>query len=273
MKRVMITKKIDWFINKIKRLQTEINNREFSIRIIIVIIFLVIWVYFLLMQLPNIPKLNAQDSSQTNSSGLIPDYGSLAALVFTISIVILLRLDSEIWHNSKISLGKCSNKTTNSNSQNTKCEDNNLRGLIILALGITAIIAIWLTVRLFGIMILRYVIEPNYSFLVGDLFNLIGFILVANICFTLHTTFAKIKQESQGENADVRIVRGLMSIPIQAVIIGLITILPRYGETGFTKLLGGIPWYVAVVAVLVAVLALLYFIWENLRSKTLMRLY
>jgi hypothetical protein len=241
---------------------TYIKKHERLIRIIIAIALLIITSYFFYLHLPNIPKLNMQGTPQINTIDFIPDYGSLAALTLTVSIVILLGIDKEIWRNSGIST---------SNLQNTNYfKDNNLRGLIILALGVTAIVAIWLTIRASSISVFRYLIDSNYSFLVGDIFYILSFILITNICFTLHTTFAKIKQESstQGEHTDVRVIRGLIGVPIQAVIIGLITILPRYSESGLTSVIGGIYGYVAVVAVLITVLVLLYLVWANLRSKT-----
>lgn len=122
---------------------------------------------------------------------------------------------------------------------------------------------------------MRYLLQSGYDFLTGDVFAIISYVLITSLCFTLHTSFAKIRGESKNQDGqtDIRIIRGLIMAPIQAVIIGLITILPRYNESGLTDLIGGTYGFVAVVATLIGVLVLLYFIWERMRFKAAMKGY
>jgi len=190
-----------------------------------------------------------------SSSSTAVDFGSLTALLATVIIVLVFGIDREIISSAR---AKKDNDYVNGNSM----------GLIALGLGISGLVAIWLAIRTAGVLLLKYLIESNYVFMTSDVFTIISFILIANLCFTLQTTFSEIRgQKGKNENADFETISGLLKATITAVIIGLITVLPRYSDFTLLQEVNGINGYLIVVAVLISSLVVLYILWERVHVR------
>ncbi len=194
------------------------------------------------------------------------DFGSVSSLFVTFVIVLLFGMDTEIWCSSRLAIvGKSDSEVRKSSL-----------GIVILALGIVGIIGIWLTVRTIGLFVHRYIIEvmvnskPTfYPYFISDIFTMIGFILIANLCFTLLRTLRDVGNNANiGEKGDPMVlVQDLITTPIQAIIIGLVTIIPRYGDDLFLASVGGMNGYVTVVGVSLVSLVVLCGVWLYLRAK------
>jgi hypothetical protein len=179
------------------------------------------------------------------------DYAGVSSLFATLVVVLYFRIDSEMRDNYEDAIGKNNHKEKST-------------GIVILALGIAALIGIWLAIRTIGLFIDRYVEVQNYVYLSSNVFTIVGFILLANLCFTLQRTLVNTRQQSN----DIKRIRGLITAPIQAIIIGLITILPRYNDPTLLNYIGETYGYVALVAVLIAALVALCLLWAHLNEAS-----
>ena len=179
------------------------------------------------------------------------DFGSLSSFFATIVIVLLFGIDRDIRKACNLAIvGKSS-----------ESDFKSLWGVVILAVGIVGLIAIWLAIRTGGLSAYRYVIESNYVFTIDDIFGIVSYILIANLCFTLVSTLSK----TRGSSSDLESLRGLITVPIQAIIISLIIVIPRYDDSYFiNNVVKGITGYVAIIAVLSASLVVLCMAWLRL---------
>jgi hypothetical protein len=184
------------------------------------------------------------------------DVGSISALFATFAVVFLFGIDKEIRSKCKITIVRKGN--------NRNIFENSL-GIVALILAIVAVIAIWLVIRTIGLTIQKYTTEATpsgYGYLTSDIFYVLSFILTANLCFTLFRTLGNIN-DGDGEKG----ILDWITVPIQALIIGLVVILPRYNDPVLTDAIGGINGYVAVVAVFIGSLTLLCLVWDRLRGR------
>jgi hypothetical protein len=229
---------IEVILKKQVRLKKRKEKGWLYVRYVLIILFSYFTVIFLLRNFGKVPL-------SVFGIHLSLDYGGVSSLLATLVIVLFFRIDSEMRDTYKLAIvGKDKQK-------------ENSMGIVVLALGIAALIGIWLAIRTIGVFVNRYVGEQDYTYLTSDVFSIIGFILLANLCFTLQRTLVSARQQR---------IQGLITAPIQAIIIGLITILPRYNDAGFLSTIGEMNGYVALVAVLVAALVALCLLWAYLKS-------
>jgi hypothetical protein len=184
------------------------------------------------------------------------DVGSISALFATFAVIFLFGIDKEIRSTCGITIvRKGSNRNTFESSL----------GIVTLILAIAALIAMWLVIRTIGLTIQKYIVEATpigNGYFASDIFYVLSFILTANLCFTLYRTLASSK-DGDGEKG----ILNWIVVPIQALIIGLVVILPRYNDKVLTDVIGGINGYVTVVAVFIGSLTLLCFVWDRLRDR------
>ncbi len=90
------------------------------------------------------------------------------------------------------------------------------------------VIALWLAIRKSGLTVYNGLFTEGYGYHTRDVFDIIAYILTANLCFTLMTTFSKLKE-----------TRHLVYVGIRAAIIGFLTFLPRYGDHNLIAAFGG----------------------------------
>lgn len=191
------------------------------------------------------------------------DFGSISSLFAALAVALLLRIDSEIW-----TLSNLENVIINNENSNKNVRQRSL-GTAILLLGIAGIIGIWLSIRTFGIFTSKYIVEAmveskltNFPYFISDIFTMIGFILITNLCFTLVETLSKATKN----NKQIETIQDLITTPIQATIIGLIIILPRYSDYLFISSVGGINGYIMVIGILLASLVVLCLLLLHLKK-------
>ncbi len=187
------------------------------------------------------------------------DLGGIASLLVLIGLIFLLRLDNEV----KETLDRQYNSIS--------------YRMVILLFLIAGIIALWFSIRTFGLVIEHSLIIPSntftspsnttelvpsstpeltanisFSYTASNIFSMLGFLLAANLCFSLGKTFrdidganGKTKNPSTrdankpDDSANIHDpVPKLLGAVIQTIIIGLITFTPRLLDSTLLDLLG-----------------------------------
>lgn len=137
---------------------------------------------------------------------------------------------------------------------------------IVLVLILVGSTSLWLTVRVIGLYVIRrYILMESgekakkWIYMERDIFQMVSYVLTANLCFTLMRALALTagsKQSAGGEQTS-GVIAGLINVAIQAVIIGFLTLLPRYKDFQFLNKVGGPRGYVSIViSMIVSIVAL-----------------
>lgn len=193
------------------------------------------------------------------------DWGGIGSLLITLGFVLIFRIYEEAREIYK-----------------KKYEDNLWR-IVILALLLTGLVGIWQTIRAICYYFVLYV--KNVSFYYpSDIFGMLAFVLTANVCFTLYRVFDKMaraekdvelgldkmeeKVSTSESHKEKDVELGLIGVLLQAIIIGLITLLPRLYDETFLKNLGGPVGYVSVFLVLVFAVVLLIVLRTRVKERT-----
>ena len=122
---------------------------------------------------------------------------------------------------------------------------NNVLSLILVAIGL---IAIWLSVRVSLLLCYNFLFINDYAYSQYQILNLISYLLMARLCFTIiKTTQHDLKIED------------FLDVTVQAVLIGIITFLPTYGNPSLLKLIGGVDRYALILVSMVIVLFVLIY--------------
>ena len=114
--------------------------------------------------------------------------------------------------------------------------------------------------RVIGLYVIRrYILiengekAKNWTYAERDIFQMVSYVLTANLCFTLMRALAL----TAGNGQTSGVIRGLIDVAIQAVIIGFLTLLPRYKDSDFLKNVGNSRGYVSIViSMVVSIVAL-----------------
>jgi hypothetical protein len=123
----------------------------------------------------------------------------------------------------------------------------------ILVLVVTGFVGIWLSVRKLGLLVSQYLFVSGYGYTQYEIIDTIAFVLAARLCFSLAKTLGDVEQ---GKG---KAIKQIIDATMQAVLIGLITILPRYGDSnlitqitinGYVLLLIGITITLAILSFL-----------------------
>jgi len=87
-------------------------------------------------------------------------------------------------------------------------------------------ISLWMTIRFAGRHF--YLFSTGDVYLTESILNMLAWLLTTNLCLTLFTAFT-LPTNSNGEdgNGNSANISGLLSVARQAIIIGIITFLPR----------------------------------------------
>jgi len=149
-----------------------------------------------------------------------------------------------------------------------------------IAITLVGLVALWLAVRVTLLFAERYILSPallsGFSpkidssieeledltvYLPENVFLMVSYALIANLCFTLARTFLTIGRP-------IDIPRELISVAIQAVLIGFITLVPRVSDVLFfprdpsiqaiERLIKMTGFVFIMIAMIVSVLVLLY---------------
>lgn len=175
--------------------------------------------------------------------GIIFDLGGILSLVATFVIFALILWKFKIYN--KIS-------TTIDELKNTYP----LRVFPVLILLLIAFVSLWLTLRVIGVFVIkRYILEVNYMYKQEDIFLMLTYLLTANLCLTLLRALTpKDKGKTQDES---EATKGLISVAIQAVIIGLITFVSRHNL--FTKDFSDSASFMLIILSMLASIVVLIF--------------
>jgi hypothetical protein len=129
----------------------------------------------------------------------------------------------------------------------------NAPSIVLIGVGI---IALWLSVRVVLLFSLRYLTAENYVYNQYEIFYMIAYALAARLCFTLQTSI-------RGEDGKKRIAQVVNAV-MQAILIGIITLLPRYEDPILGLKLGGPSGFVSVLLSMAITLALLMYVIRRL---------
>jgi hypothetical protein len=141
-------------------------------------------------------------------------------------------------------------------------KDSSTYGFIITcSLLATSVIAIWLTIRAGGILIVNLLTE-DYLYSQYLILDLISYILVVNLCFGL------IKTLRQKEPR----LSGIASAAIQSVLIGVIVFLPKNNSYGFLYALQlynqGVIGFLMLSVSIAVILVSLTILWNRSEKST-----
>lgn len=143
---------------------------------------------------------------------------------------------------------------------------------IVILLGVAGI-ALWITIRHIGLFVIRrYIEQVNYNYRPEDIFDMVAFLLTANLCFTLIRALAieETKDQSQVQSEDdasKRTIRGLIDVAIQAILIGFITFIPR-SRTAYESTRTTINYVLIVIIMAVSIIVLVLARQRLTSSKT-----
>ena len=121
---------------------------------------------------------------------------------------------------------------------------------------IIGFLSLWMTFRFTGLHLLKFLTTNTY--LPDQILNLLAWLLTTNLCFTLFNAFT-LPDEGNNKNK----LEGLVNVSIQAIIIGIITFLPR-NSTLQLDLIGGATNYLMILIGLIISLSLLIILRERI---------
>jgi hypothetical protein len=135
-------------------------------------------------------------------------------------------------------------------------------GLPLLFLAGIIFVGFWLTARLIGFYFYKYLFKDGFYYTQYQIFEMISYILATRLCLTL---FETIKKDALEEGHNNRFIKsGYIDTAIQAVIIGIITVLPNYANSSILERLGSTQdsqflGFLALLITLVLILMLLLY--------------
>ena len=134
-------------------------------------------------------------------------------------------------------------------------------GLTLLFLAGIIFVGFWLTARLVGFYFYQYLFKDGFIYIQYQIFEMISYVLATRLCLTL---FGTIMKDALKEGEDNRFIKsGYIDTAIQAVIIGIITVLPNYantdilakfGDTKDSQILGFLAFLITLVLILMILL-------------------
>jgi hypothetical protein len=168
------------------------------------------------------------------------DYGGSLSLLVTIGIAISVLCYREKYGTEVI--------------DDIKNAKDSLWSLIFISTILGGFISFWLAIRASGYYIYTYISDEKFIFGIGNIFGILGYVLVANLCFSLYRTFKKIGLGGTDKEKGVA-TDALLDWAIQAVIIGLLVFLPRYSDGIFVdEIIHGYPNFVILLMSMIGIL-------------------
>lgn len=133
--------------------------------------------------------------------------------------------------------------------------------IVMCSLLVTSVIAIWLTIRAGGVLILNLFTE-NYPYSQYQILDLISYILVVNLCFGLTKTLRQKETK----------LSGIASAAIQSVLIGVIVFLPKSSSYDFLRALQvynqGVIGFLMISVSIAVILVSLTILWNRSEKTT-----
>ncbi len=171
-------------------------------------------------------------------SGHAWDINGLITSGFTLGIVVALLVKSH--RNKRESI----NESLSDKNRNLK--DSMKKYTMELAFIAILFIAVWLGTRTLLLFIHRYLLEEGYVYTQYEILDLIAYALTINLVFTL---LKKIPEEIE--------LKQIVDTAIQSVLIGIIVLLPKYGDAAtLSKLGGGVNYAFLIIAIGILLLCL-----------------
>jgi hypothetical protein len=137
------------------------------------------------------------------------------------------------------------------------------RTTIVMALAGAGLIAIWLVVRVVGLSIKNYLFIDNFQYAPYDILTIISYILIASLCFNLTRNI----RESM-------LIKNVAKATIQALLITLIVLVPRYGDASWiSNYLGdhsqaqGVVSFCLIAITLSIVIAAVAVVWKYIGEE------
>lgn len=171
--------------------------------------------------------------------------GGFASLFASVAIALLLHVPEDV-------------------SGLIRNQSDGLWGMVILVFGVIGFYAIWLSVRALGLYFRNYVLEPSKEirYLPSDVFSLIGFVLAANLAFTIMRQLSTVGEKKPDgiTSRNGKLIKELVSTLVQALVISALVLAPRYNESSLiTELGGSVYYFIALLLSLVVAIVLLLF--------------
>ena len=230
--------------------ETTQNNKFFEIDLgknwkyfRIVITALLILALFLIVAV-NFDWLFYLDSSQSESE---IDWREVSYLVVTCTIVSWLKLPDAFVADMK----------------NMKKEWRKLSFFLLMF--IIGLVIVWFAVRAVGTFVFRINIELSRSSIrqASEVLSLIGYVVAANLPFTILRTYhgrssrngeENINSRSDAYQQNLKIIKATIDVLLQAILIILITLVPILGKE---KMLEGIGGYIGFSTIFLSIIGTL----------------
>jgi len=132
--------------------------------------------------------------------------------------------------------------------------------LIVTVLTGAMVVALWLTLRVIGLFLCRYLFEQSYIYTHYQIFEILSYILATNLCFTL---FKSVREPSKEEPTRIKYI---INAAMQAILIGIITLLPNYGNVNLLNIVGGTYGFVSILVSMAILLVALVFVRERIKK-------
>jgi hypothetical protein len=134
-----------------------------------------------------------------------------------------------------------------------------------LLLFVIGIIIVWFAVRAVGTFIFRINTELSRSSIrqASDVLSLIGYVVAANLPFTLLRTYhggasrkgdEDIQSRSDAYQQNLKIIKGAIDVLLQAILIILMTLVPILGKE---KMLEGVGGYIGFSTIFLSIIGTL----------------
>lgn len=170
------------------------------------------------------------------------DKGGLLSLAFTVALLIVLPLIMGKRPKDAIKLLKKSGVPSSF--------------IMCILIGVASI-GLWLSVRNIGLLVRHYLFEEKYLYSHYEILDLVAYALATQLCFTLFKTVKATAEAPLQELPTSRFLRGIVDTAIQAVLIAIIVMLPRYGDERLLGIIGDYLGYVSILLCMALTLVLL----------------
>lgn len=181
------------------------------------------------------------------------DWGGFQSFLGFIAIILFFRIDDYV------------------KTEYKKIKDiDNFTGFIILFFVIVGFFGLWFALRYFGLILKNSLIplDSSFNYSPSEIFIMLGYVLTANLCFNLVKTFSDpdlVKKSGFKKTAPK-----LLETLIQAIMIGLITFIPRYADpllldslsasnTGSNRIFGSIIYVLVLITLIIVLLLMIWF--------------
>ena len=178
------------------------------------------------------------------------DIGGITSLIVTSVISVLLFI---ALRNGKKLDGSLSSV------KNYVKGDNAALSIINFFLLVAAFIAIWLTVRSAMLYTWNYFLVEKYDYSQFEVLSIVSYALIANLCLSL---IGNLKQSGK--------IKYIISASMQAALIGLIVLLPRYGDSNLlnalNEKLNGVLGFISIaltISIILIILAIAYWFYPS----------